>query len=77
MPVGIGHAKKPDLGQNCSGAVHAPPGHIDHGPAGIAQNHKKRDADKWNAVYHMSRSLVKSEINYNKVKGESLAVYSG
>ena len=55
--------------------------YMDHGPAGIAstlaQNHKDRNTDKWKAVHHMSRSLVKSEMNYNKVEGEFLAVYSG
>ena len=31
----------------------------------------------WKAVQHMSRSLAKAEMNYDKVEGESLAVYSG
>ena len=28
-------------------------------------------------VHHLSRSLVKSEMNYPKIDGESLAIYSG
>ena len=31
----------------------------------------------WNAVHHMSWSLVISEMNYNKVEGESLGIYAG
>ena len=54
--------------------------YVDHGPAGIAstlaQNHKEDDIPKWKAVHHMSRSLVKSEMNYNKIKGKSLSIYS-
>ena len=55
--------------------------YVDHGPAGIAstlaQNHQEGDTPRWKAVHHMSRSLVKSEMNYNKIEGESLAIYSG
>lgn len=55
--------------------------YVDHGLAGIAsthaQNHKEGENPKWKAVHHMSRSLVKSEMNYNKIEGESLAIYSG
>ena len=55
--------------------------YVDHGPAGItstlAQNHVEKGSDKWKAIHHMSRSLVKSEMNYNKLEGESLAIYSG
>ena len=55
--------------------------YVDHGPAGIAstlaQNHQEGDTPRWKAVHHMSRSLVKSEMNYNKIEGESPAIYSG
>ena len=55
--------------------------YVDHGPAGIAstlaQDHGGPSKPQWKAVHHLSRSLVKSEMNYNKVEGESLAIYSG
>ena len=55
--------------------------YVDHGPSGIAstlaQKHEAQPAPVWKAVHHMSRSLVKSEMNYHKIEGESLAIYSG
>ena len=55
--------------------------YVDHGPDGIgstlAQKHTEDGQAKWKTVHHMSRSLVKSEKNYDKVEGESLAIYSG
>ena len=51
--------------------------YVDHGPAGIASTLAQRHEDKWKAVHHMSRSLVKSEMKYNKGEGESMAIYSG
>ena len=54
--------------------------YVDHGPEGItstlAQKHEADTKPVWKAVHHMSRSLVKSEINYHKIEGESLAIYS-
>ena len=55
--------------------------YVDHGPEGIAltlaQKHEADPKPVWKAVHHMSHSLVKSEINYHKIEGESLAIYSG
>ena len=55
--------------------------YVDHGPAGIAstlaQNHGQDGKNVWKTVHHLSRSLVKSEMNYPKIDGESLAIYSG
>ena len=55
--------------------------YVDHGPAGIAstlaQDHGEEGKKVWKTVHHMSRSLVKLELNYPKIDGESLAIYSG
>ena len=55
--------------------------YMDHGPGGIAstlaQNHGENGKKVWKTVHHLSRSLVKSEMNYPKIDGESLAIYSG
>ena len=55
--------------------------YVDHRPEGIAstlaQNHKEDGTNAWKAVHHMSRSLVKCEMNYPKINRESLAIYSG
>lgn len=55
--------------------------YVDHGPAGIAstiaQYHAQAKHPGWKAVHHKSRSLVSSEMNYNKGEGDSLAIYSG
>ena len=42
----------------------------------IAQNNLQASNPGWKAVHHKSRSPVSSE-RTNKVKGESLAIYSG
>ena len=57
--------------------------YVDHGPEGVAstvaqgydipEEHEKQ----WRAVHHKSRSLQPAEKNYQKIEGESLAVYSG
>ena len=55
--------------------------YVDHGPEGIAaaiaQRHTENNAPVWKTVHYDSRRLDKAEINYNKVEGESLAIYSG
>ena len=43
----------------------------------LTQNHNEVQTPKWKVVHHMNHSLVKSEKNYNKIEGESLAIYSG
>ena len=45
--------------------------------ATIAQDHSKSGEEKvWRPVHYQSRSLTKSEQNYGKLDGESLAVLS-
>lgn len=55
--------------------------YVDHGPHGIAsmlaQKHMEGGQELWKLVHHLSRSLVKSEENYHKVEGDSLAIYNG
>ena len=57
--------------------------YVDHGPKGVAatvaQGYKVEGQRQlqWRAVHHSSRALTKAELNYQKIEGESLAVYSG
>ena len=57
--------------------------YVDHGPDGvastIAQGYKVpgERAQQWRPVYHTSRALTQAERGYDKIDGESLAVYSG
>ena len=54
---------------------------VDHAPSRIAstiaQHNLNGKNPGWKAMHHKSRSLVSSARNYNKVEGESLAIYSG
>ena len=57
--------------------------YVDHGPKGVAatvaQGYKVGGQTQlqWRSVYHNSRALTKAELNYQKIEGESLAVFSG
>ena len=51
--------------------------HVEGIASTLAQDHGGNKESAWKAVHHMSRSLAKNELNYNKIEGESLAIYSG
>ena len=54
--------------------------YMDYGPNGVAstvaQNHPHNGKSALKAIHYKSRRLDKAEINYEKVEGESVAIYT-